>query len=135
MQSENDYQIERKESYVFEKETETETEKVSNDYGNKSENNFSSEKEERKQYKQYSINAEKEFTDPSKLFDFVISNSKLRTILINEIKSILKIMNDILFTPPYPILFGRVSIAKPKEKVKSKQIPIDKSFYEGFGIL
>ena len=80
---------------------------------------------------------EEEFKDPSKLFDFVFtsekSNSELKTILINEIKSIIDIMQRILYTPPYPILFGRISIARPKEKVESKQEPIDESFYEGFG--
>ena len=42
-------------------------------------------------------------------------------------------MKQILYTPPYPILFGRISIAKPKKKVESKQVPIDESFYDGFG--
>ena len=80
----------------------------------------------------------KEFKDPRVLFDFVFSgkntDSELKAILINEIKSIINIMNQILYTPPYPILFGRISIAKPKEKFKSKQIAIDQSFYDGFGI-
>ena len=81
---------------------------------------------------------EKEFKDPSELFNFVFSNSnsnsELKLILINEIKSIIEIMNKILFTPPYPILFGHISIVRPKEKVESKQSPIDESFYDGFGI-
>ena len=42
-------------------------------------------------------------------------------------------MTNILYTPPYPILFGRISIVKPKEETKSTQIAIDQSFYDGFG--
>ena len=62
------------------------------------------------------------------------SDSNLKAILIKEIKNIIDIMNKILYTPPYPILFGHISISKPKEKVELKQRAIDESFYDGFGI-
>lgn len=41
-------------------------------------------------------------------------------------------MSEILFAPLYAILFGRLSIAIPKEKYN--KIDVDQSFYEGFGI-
>ena len=85
---------------------------------------------------------DKKFEDPGELFDSIfkdskfkknsISNEQLKTLLVNEIKSIIKIMNEILYKPPYSILFGRISISKTKEK--STQFPIDQSFYDGFGI-
>lgn len=47
-------------------------------------------------------------------------------------------MNDIIYTPPYPILFGRITLPKKKkyvEKILNPNIPnIGKLFYEGFGI-
>ena len=58
---------------------------------------------------------------PDELFEFVIrssksesksklnpnlnSNSKMKTIFINEIKRFIEIMNEILYTPQYSILF------------------------------
>lgn len=107
------------------------------------------------------ISNEKIFTTPSDLFDFVIqksnskskiesktskekettseleSESKLKTIFINEIRDIIHIMNDILHTEPYQILFGRITIKEPpkeKEKEVDRRRNIDQSFYEGFGI-
>lgn len=83
------------------------------------------------------------FTDPSKLFEFVIKESndseskldsksesnkdanstperqsKLITLLITEIQEIINIMTEILYTPPYTILFGRLSVEKPKKQKK-----------------
>ena len=51
-------------------------------------------------------------------------------------------MNEILYTPPYPILFGRISITKPKiivakkeeDKEEDHREEINDEFYEGFGI-
>lgn len=43
-------------------------------------------------------------------------------------------MEIILYTPPYSILFGRISIEKKKTNLETKQKPINEIFYEGFGI-
>ena len=68
-------------------------------------------------------------------------DSILKTIFIEEIRSIIYIMNEILYTPPYSILFGRISIEIPKPKPKPKQEEepgnrkdIDNDFYSGFYI-
>lgn len=76
------------------------------------------------------------FDEPEKLFDFIISDSntkqisEIKTIFIEEIKNIIDLMNKILYTPPYSILFGRISL----EKQKPKKMEINNDFYEGFGI-
>lgn len=44
---------------------------------------------------------------------------------------IIKLINKVLYKPPYDILFGRISIAIPKDPSNLKEI--DKAFYEGFG--
>ncbi|KAK8870191.1 hypothetical protein M9Y10_008068 [Tritrichomonas musculus] len=76
--------------------------------------------------------------EPSELFDFAIKNEKLCKLFIEEIKNIIQLMNDIIYTPPYPILFGRITLPKKKkyvEKILNPNIPnIGKLFYEGFGI-
>lgn len=108
--------------------------------------------------------------DPGDLFDFIIersnselesefnlntnpesdsnlvsnSKSKIEMIFIEEIKDIIKTMKNILYTPPYSILFGRISIFSPKTKSEDNrnstennnqnQRQINESFYEGFGI-
>ena len=43
-------------------------------------------------------------------------------------------MKEILYTPPYYILFGRIYIIKPKLKEEDKRKDIDQNFYDGFGI-
>ena len=83
---------------------------------------------------------ERVFNDPNILFDFVIENScsdsNIKTIFINEIKSIIDIMKSILYNPPYSILFGRISLDNRKSQnvKREKSINIDINFYEGFGI-
>lgn len=60
------------------------------------------------------------FNDPGKLFYFAINNDKIA--FINEINEIIQIMNDILYTYPYSILFGRIKIEKKKLKTTKKII-------------
>ena len=42
-------------------------------------------------------------------------------------------MNDIIYTPPYPILFGRINISKkkPKKEINPNQKEINRPFNEG----
>lgn len=79
------------------------------------------------------------FTDPSELFDFIINEEdhNLVKYLIEEIQEILCIIKKILYMPPYPILFGRLSqrkpIYKPKVEIPPYMKDINELFYEGLG--
>ena len=81
-------------------------------------------------------NIEPIFYDISELFDFILKRNDLQKVLINEIKEVIEIMEEILYTPPYLILFGRIIInnSKQKEEMKNNRKDINKFFYNGFGI-
>ncbi|KAK8836320.1 hypothetical protein M9Y10_039655 [Tritrichomonas musculus] len=76
------------------------------------------------------------FKEGSEIFDFIISNENYKNIFCREIKKIIQIMNEIIYTPPYHILFGRISITKPKQKKERNpnKKEINELFYEGFGL-
>ena len=75
------------------------------------------------------------FNDPGELFDFVIEKKDLKCMFINEIKDLIDVMEKILYTPPYQILFGRINIQKlESNKENDKSMNIDNNFYSGFGI-
>ncbi|KAK8897434.1 hypothetical protein M9Y10_015382 [Tritrichomonas musculus] len=74
------------------------------------------------------------FESPDVLIDFIIKNKKTQAIFIDEIRKIMNLMKNILYTPPYSILFGRISIEKTKTNIKARQKSINELFYEGFGI-
>lgn len=141
--------------------------KTKEDYEDLKDNNFKSKNRSKKIFEKESINERKNdekienpfkhikeqkiknteiiFDDPGKLFDFIIDESNspennLKTIFITEIKEILSIMKEILYTPPYSILFGRIIIRKTntsesasKNEPKYKQEDITEDFYDGFG--
>lgn len=65
------------------------------------------------------------------LFDFIVSNQQYIVIFSNEIKQIIEIMKEIIYTPPYSILFGRINIANLKKKQGKS---INKTFYDGLGL-
>ena len=71
--------------------------------------------------------------DLGDIFDFIISNQESKNIFVNEIKGIIKTMLEIIHTPPYQILFGRINIEKPKEITNPNIKYINALFYEGFG--
>lgn len=73
------------------------------------------------------------FKDPRELFDYIIEDEELKSIFIKEIHDIIKIMKDILYKPPYSILFGRISIEVPRATNTSKKIDINDEFYLGLG--
>ena len=79
------------------------------------------------------------FDDLGKLFDYIVKKDELQNSFVGEVNEILIIMEKILFTPPYPILFGRISIKKPKQKRIVSYYPfikdINELFYEGLGII
>ena len=74
------------------------------------------------------------FDSPDELIDYIIKNKEIQVLFINEIRKITNMMEIILYTPPYSILFGRISIEKKKTNLETKQKPINEIFYEGFGI-
>lgn len=78
------------------------------------------------------VNEEIIFTSPNKLFDFIIKSKEFTNLFIDEIKEICRIMMEILYTEPYPILFGRIFIHNPKSKSEIKDI--NELFYEGLGL-
>lgn len=52
------------------------------------------------------------FTDLGNFFDFMISNEKRLNSFTHEIQDAIQSMETILYLPPYPILFGRLSTRK-----------------------
>lgn len=69
-------------------------------------------------------------------YDYIIQNDKLKEPFIEEIKNIIYLMNSILYTPPYNILFGRINIekTKPVDEIDTNLENINDLFYEGFDI-
>ncbi|KAK8893003.1 hypothetical protein M9Y10_030259 [Tritrichomonas musculus] len=80
------------------------------------------------------------FEDPGDLFDFIIKDTKIKSIFINEVKEIIDTMNTILYTPPYRILFGRINIDKlcpiMIENSNNQDLnEINESFYDGLDLI
>ncbi|KAK8857492.1 hypothetical protein M9Y10_015897 [Tritrichomonas musculus] len=75
------------------------------------------------------------FDDEGELFDFIISNADIKSIFNNEIKKIIQIMKEIIYTPPYPVLFGRIYLSKIQSIEESPNIKdINELFYEGLNL-
>ncbi|KAK8845103.1 hypothetical protein M9Y10_021283 [Tritrichomonas musculus] len=81
------------------------------------------------------------FDNPENLFDYIIDNNeRIMNTFIDELDDIMDTFENILYTYPYSILFGRISNFKPKPKPKPKEVfyknmkDINNIFYEGFGI-
>ena len=74
--------------------------------------------------------------DPSELFEMCMNESLFHESFISTIEQTVKTMDKILYTPPYCILFGRISIEKSKTSENLKQIipKINEDFYKGFEI-
>ena len=95
----------------------------------------------KKEYNQ-SINYEfnhKLFFNPGDLFDFILKDDEIKNIFLNAILDIIVSMENILYMPPYPILFGRINIDKSKSVtmpaiVYPNQKDINQEFYNGFGL-
>ena len=65
------------------------------------------------------------------LYEYALSNSKFNEILINNIHEMIEEIENILYTPPYTILFGRMIIHSNTEQ-NMLQKNISEAFYEGF---
>ena len=78
----------------------------------------------------------KVFKDGNEIFEFIVSSEKYKNIFEEEINKIIQVMYDIIYTPPYPILFGRISISKRNQKVEQSPYKkeINELFYEGLGL-
>lgn len=109
------------------------------------ENDFEREKiclikanKENEKYQSNSFISMKEivFENPSDLFDFSTKNRQIKYIFMMEIKNIIKVVENIIYTPPYDILFGRINIEKVCEPLIKENIlmNIGKSFYDGFDL-
>lgn len=63
-----------------------------------------------------------------------MNNKELKNKFINEIREIIQTIQDMIYTPPYSILFGRINIKKSMKKEKNKTTLKDcnKLFYQGF---
>ena len=61
------------------------------------------------------------------LFDFACT-VEMKEIFIKEIEEIVSEMQKIIYTYPYPILFGRIWLHQSTQNNKN----IDKLFYDGF---
>lgn len=78
--------------------------------------------------------------DSNSVFDLIFQKEELVISFIKSIEEIVEIIDNILYTPPYPILFGRKSINKKKLETNQIKKPnplsknINKSFYNGFGV-
>lgn len=70
--------------------------------------------------------------DCGELFDFLTENYS--NIFHEEVKKIIQILEEIIYSPPYSILFGRININKPKsnDNKKEKGVENNELFYEGF---
>ncbi|KAK8839463.1 hypothetical protein M9Y10_031818 [Tritrichomonas musculus] len=79
---------------------------------------------------------EKTFKDGNEIYEFIVSNEKYKNTFEEEINKIIQVMNDIIYTPPYPILFGRINISKKndKEEIYPYKKEINELFYEGLGL-
>ena len=64
-------------------------------------------------------------------------NKDIKNIFLDEILDIIQVMESILYSNRYSILFGRISLFKRKNKKKDNIYPrgenINDLFYEGFG--
>lgn len=73
-----------------------------------------------------------EYTE--ELFDIIIKDETIKESFATEINDIIKTMQEIIYTIPYPILFGRINIQPPKREIKTALKDINELFYEGLDI-
>ena len=73
--------------------------------------------------------------DPNDLFDIIKENESLITELLSCINETIQKMENILYKPPYLILFGRIPIMSQRKQDKPSHdtsININHNFFEGF---
>lgn len=77
---------------------------------------------------------EKIINDPESLFNYNFENESFKNIFSEGLNNIIKTMKEIIHKKPYKILFGRISVEKPKKKNQSiaPSIQINDLFYDGF---
>lgn len=76
-----------------------------------------------------------DINNPNDFFDILMENLEYRSIFREEMQTIISLMKKIIYTPPYPILFGRIYTFKTKTsqiKDDTKTINPNNLFYEGF---
>lgn len=80
------------------------------------------------------LEKEKKEENEDYFFDIIIKDKDLKESFIKEIDDVINIMQTIIYTPPYSILFGRMNIEKSKSKFMSTLKDINELFYEGLAI-
>ncbi|KAK8883474.1 hypothetical protein M9Y10_042566 [Tritrichomonas musculus] len=76
------------------------------------------------------------FDNPNDFFEFRTQNKEFKNNFIKEINDLIQLIDSILYTPPYSILFGRILIEK-EDAIKESNSSInniDDSFYNGLQI-
>ena len=72
------------------------------------------------------------------LFDSIVKNQYNYNYFIEEINKIIEKLNNILFTPPYSIIFGRIKYHNQHIsntlQTKNKPENITQTFYDGFNL-
>lgn len=74
------------------------------------------------------------YYEPEEFYDSMMNEKELKNKFINEIRGIIQTIQDMIYKPPYSILFGRIKIKKSIKKEKSNTTLEDcnKLFYQGF---
>ena len=85
-------------------------------------------------YNSEETNDERVFTNTDDLIDFIIENNEFQQFFLNEIRSIIDLMNEILYRPPLTILFGRINIEKSTTNSENHIKDINEIFYQGFAL-
>ncbi|KAK8854359.1 hypothetical protein M9Y10_016919 [Tritrichomonas musculus] len=76
------------------------------------------------------------FEDPGELFDYFIQIEDLKIAFNDEIKEIIEIFNQILYQPPYHILFGQINIENLNRNkiIELRLTNINEKFYEALNL-
>ena len=74
--------------------------------------------------------------DPETFFDDMITDSNIKNKFVNEIREIIKDIESVLCTPPYSILFGRISLKKSNQikEINQSIKNCNEMFYRGFDL-
>lgn len=74
--------------------------------------------------------------NPLLLYKLMKEDERIKQSFIQKIKEVINFMHDKMYTPPFYILFGRISISKQINLTKSQVVNgenLNRNFYDGFG--
>lgn len=58
------------------------------------------------------------FEDPKELIDYIITYDELKNVFMDEIHETITLMKEMLYTSPYSILFGRISLENKHKRYR-----------------